>query len=137
MKAMFILVVILAVAGLGVYYYGGVRGFDATKQGEAARAAIQPGMTWNQVIAAAGKEPRHYRRMIKKGGPVPTLEPGGQSKFKADSFGGFVTNNSFPEGFLFEYRYSEQVAFAVHFSPAGTATGISDLTTMADLLQTR
>jgi hypothetical protein len=141
MKAMFILVAVIAVAGLAVYQYGGVGDFDPTKQGEEARSKIQAGKTWQQVVDDAG-EPNYFRSMVIKtrrtpSGPVESIVPGGQNKYNASIFGKRATGEGFPNGFLFEYRFSERVAFAVHFDATGAVTGTSDLTTTADLLDQR
>ncbi len=136
MKLMLGLLALLVVGGAATYYLGGYASYDPTQQGRDARKAITPGMTWQQVIDVS-KEPRKYRLMMKKaerfgGEEVARLEPGPLSGFNASRFTGKT-----PNGFIFEYRYSQREAFAVHFNADGIAESVSDLITKADLLKTR
>jgi hypothetical protein len=42
-----------------------------------------------------------------------------------------------PDGFAFNYFFTQQVAFKVNFDAAGRVTSIQNNKTVADLLQTR
>ncbi len=141
MKLIVGMIVVIGVVALVVYYTGGYSSFDPTQQGKTARAAITTGMTWKQVVGVA-EDPREFRSIVMKierigGEDVETFKPSARNRFNPKTFPGYMSDNQFSDGFIFEYRFSEQVAFAVEFDGTGTAVAVNDLTTMADLLQTR
>ena len=141
MKALFFLVVVIALGLAAMYYAGGFSGFDATEQGKDARAAIGPGMSWNQVFDVA-RQPRKYQTIQRKvtrvgGEDMEFFEPGPPNKFVLDTFQRRLADNEYPYGFLVTYHYSNQEAFTVHFDGTGTVKLVENATTMADLLQTR
>ena len=140
-----VIIVVLVLAGgalLVAYYAGGIGSFDPTEQGREAKAAISLGMSWTKVIDVAG-EPQHYRifRKVSKKGPggqdVETIKPGGELKFDRPLVQQDITNKQMPDGFIFEYFFSQQVAFQVWFDGTGLVTAVENVQTMADLLQTR
>lgn len=124
----FVLVVGGAFAAL--YYGGGFATFDPSQQGRDAKAQIAPGMAWKKVIDVAG-EPREYCVMIVKKGFVV---PGPSVPFQSDQLAQRVAENSLPEGFAFQYRFSESEAFDVTFDASGTVQHVQDAITMATLL---
>ena len=134
--------VVVGVIVIGiVYMFGGYRSFDPTAQGRQARASIKAGMTWNQVVSTAG-EPRYYRvfrLQRKRVGPrdVETLVLSGQLEFDLDLFTSDMNKGNFKNGFVFDYAFSLQAAFNVHFDVAGRVQSVEDLATMADLLDQR
>ena len=139
MKTLSKLVVVVALILIAIYYIGGLKGWNPTQQGKDARAAIGPGMTWNQVFNVTG-EPRKYQPMMKKtrrfgGETVEYFEPGPLNTFNPDTFGTRVKENALPHGFLCTFRYSGSVAFTVSFDGTGTVVGITDAVTMSKLLQ--
>lgn len=140
MKVIIGLVAILGVAIGGIYFFGGYRTLDPTKQGETAKAAIRPGMAWNKVVSAAG-EPQEYRIMIrdpaKNKKDVGLVRPGPVGRFVAANMPQHLANKELPEGFLFTYRFSNKCAFQVAFDNTGTVTSVDDAFTMADLLGNR
>ncbi|MBI4718174.1 MAG: hypothetical protein HY763_10245 [Planctomycetes bacterium] len=140
MKTLFKLIVALGILLTLAYYLGGVRGFDASQQGRDARAAIGPGMSWQQVFAAT-REPKKYRAILKEtkkvGGQTQEfLVPGPENKFRREALAARLAENSLPHGFLCTFRYSESVAFTVTFDGGGNVVAVEDAATMADLLQT-
>lgn len=141
MKAITILAFIgLAVWG-AVHFIQSAASYDPNAQGAAAKAAIAPGMAWKKVIAAAG-EPKHYAVIDRKvqniaGQQIESFKPGAKNPFSTDVVADRVQDVSMPHGFVFEYRFSQSIAFAVHFDSLGTVTSVQDLMTMADLLQTK
>jgi hypothetical protein len=138
MLKLFVAVVVLGGVGLVIaYYWGGTRTFDPTAQGQQAKAALAPGMTWQQVVDAAGKPLRFQtiHEMTKRG--VTTYERGAPRKFEREGLEGELANNAHPHGFVFSYEFSPQSSFAVEFDNAGVAQSIEDLMTIADLLDTR
>lgn len=126
---------------LSVVYVSSIKTFDPTDQGKKAKAALAPGMTWNAVIANAGK-PGKYRTMMRvkeriAGDEVEIIKPGAQLSFDQSLFESDFKAKNMPDGFIFEYVFSHQAAFAVSFDSGGRSTSIEDLRTMADLLGTR
>lgn len=141
MKVLFAFTLIVCISVAMVYYRGGFSGFDATKQGETARAAVTPGMSWQKVFQVV-KEPRKYQAIYRKvktigGVEVEYFEMGPPNKFNRTSFDTRMVDNGLPHGFRVVYRYSELVAFAVTFDGAGNVAGVEDVATMADFLQLR
>lgn len=141
MKIVFGLIVVGAIA-LTIVYFTSIESFDPTEQGKQARAAIAPGMTWLQVVSAAG-EPVEYqiiRKTIKKGldGLEREMyEPGTILDYDEQLIANDLKAGEMQYGFAFHYNFSHQVAFKVHFDGAGSVEDITDRTTMADLLDTR
>ncbi|HSW47124.1 MAG TPA: hypothetical protein VLM89_16290 [Phycisphaerae bacterium] len=141
MKAIITLIALLAVVLAVVYFRGGYQSFDPAEQGNKAKAAIKPGMTWKQVIDAAGTGGK-YRSIMKKvertgGQEYTTTVLGPHVELKPDRVAAHVAAGDIPDGFIFEYRFSQSVAFAVIFDGAGIVDEVRDLTTMADLLGTK
>lgn len=136
---------LLALGGivlLGVYWFGGSRSYDPTEAGKQAKAAIKTGMSWQQVIAAAGAEPGKYSvfRKVKKkisGQDVEYVEEGTELNFERKVFEATFNAKEMKEGFQFEYLFSHQAAFSVTFDVAGNVVGVQDEKTMANLLDTR
>ena len=138
MMKLLIGLIVLGGIGIGaVYLVGGYASFDPTEQGTQAKAAITPGMTWNQVITAAGKPQRYRVFRLEKRRNFEELVQSGQLRFDMDLFTNDMTNKSFVHGFIFEYVFSPQAAFTVRFDAAGRVDVIEDLKTMADLLDQR
>lgn len=141
MKALIGLVVLGGIALGIVYLVGGYGSLDPTEQGRQAKAAINPGMSWSQVIAAAG-EPRRYqvlrieKRMVG-GEEYEDLVESGPMKFDRSVFENDMKANNYKEGFNFQYYFSHQAAFKVRFDPAGNVEFVEDEKTVADLLDTR
>jgi hypothetical protein len=139
-----VIVGVLVAAGIAlgaIYLFGGYGSFDPTKQGRKAKAAIHEGMTWEQVLAAAGT-PGSYRIMIKttkKSGAdkIETIEPGPPMKFDKALVSNTIASESAAHGFMFVYQFSHQAAFSVTFDSKGVVESVQDVKTMADLLDTR
>lgn len=138
-----IVILALAAAGLAAaYYLGGIASHNPTETGRNVKAAIQPPMTWRAVLAEAGP-PRKFQlieKVVKKGidgEPYESIEPTTKREFDEAGFSRMVADGELPHGFIFEYMFSYQVAFAVVFGPGGTVEDVYDLPTMADLLDTR
>lgn len=141
MKAVIGLVVLIGLVVGGVYMYRSYKDFDPTKQGEEAKTAITPGMTWQQVIGAAGEPPGYKHISLQKeriGNKwVEVPKPGTRVAFDRPKFEGRIAGNDTPHGFIFCYRFSERCAFDVNFDSGGKVIDVADTMTMADLLQTR
>ena len=140
-----VIVAVLVLAGLGLlaaYRLGGVSSFDPTEQGREAQAAIQPGMKWTGVVDVAG-EPKHYRVMVthvKRDpilGDLEEVKPGGRRSFDTEILKQEIADGNVPDGFIFDYFFSAQVAFAVWFDGNGVVEEIVNTRTMADWLDTR
>jgi len=135
-------VIVVGLIAVGAaYFFGGTRNFDPTAQGQQAKAAVQPGMTWQQVVDAAGKpqKVRIAHRVTKKiaGEEQEVIEEAAPFRFERELFENTLTGDSKQAGFRFMYNFSGQAAFSVYFDPNGIAEGVSDDKTMADLLDTR
>ena len=139
MKAVAILLLLIAIGGVALIYGGGFASFDPTQQGLDAKANITPGMTWTKVIDVAG-EPGKFSRILRKtekigGQEIEAFRPEPESKFTREKVATAIDEGTVPWGFLVYYNFSQSVAFAVTFDDTGIVTGLHDLTTMADLLQ--
>ena len=99
---------------------------------------ITPGMSWKKVLDVAGENPKYRSISLvkeKKGFEHETMGP--EVEFNRSRLASRINNGEVPQGFMFVYRYSERVAFAVRFDGNGKVTDVQDVMTMADLLQTR
>jgi len=141
MKVIIGLLVVLGLVIAGVYYLGGYSSFDPNQQGEQAKAAIKPGMTWTQVIAVAGENPKLQTISVSKrkiSGQVREERMlGAKVNFSKSQLADRLKYNEYPNGFILSYVFSERVAFDVLFDGTGKVVSVSDAMTMADLLQTR
>lgn len=133
---------LLVLVGLGwvvLYYGGGYGSFDPSEQGRQAKAAIGPGMSHTQVFDICGnpRRVRKIRREVKNvgGQKIEMLVPGPPADTTRERIDERVKSGEFPLGFVIPYRYSDSVAFAVHFDSTGTVEHVEDLATMATLLQ--
>ena len=141
MKVILVLLVLLAAGFCVLYFRGGYHSFDPTAEGNKAKAAIKPGMTWKQVLDIAGKGGK-YRHIIKtvqriRGEDVEQTVVGTPVELKPDLLDARLAANQAPEGFVIEYYFSAQVAFAVAFDSTGLVNEVYDVMTTADLLGTR
>lgn len=136
MKAAIGLLVAVILGMYAYYQFGGYATFDPTKQGEEAKATIKPGMPWTAVMDACKGPPQEYHiitpdpktKALREGPAIPFDEKQLESDIKAKAV---------PNGFVFVYKFSEQIAFSVIFSEKGNVVDLHDVRTMADLLQTR
>ena len=137
MKALIILVLLFAAVVFAVYHFGGYGKLDPSQQGRNARAAITAGMTWTQVVTAAGA-PRHFVLLIEAGKHPTTGEPlikdGPKMNYNADAIAARVKDGTAPHGFFFPYTFSHSEAFKVEFDAAGTVVYVDDLQTLNKLL---
>ncbi len=133
------LILVGAIVLAVVYFAGGYRSLDPVKQGQQARAKIQPGMTWKQVLAAIGSPGRYYIYVkVKKttmGVETEVIQDGAQLKFDRQVFENDVKANSMKEGFRFVYMFSPTLAFTVIFDASGMVVDVADERTDANLLQ--
>ena len=137
-----VVVILLAIGGFCLLYFGGgLSSYDPAKKGEAAKAAISTGMTWKQVVDAAG-EPGHYQTLVKTenvvaGDKVEELHLSTPIAFDTQLFENEIKHKTMPDGFVFNYMFTMQVAFDVAFDANGVAAGVVDARTAADFFQTR
>ncbi|HPD29645.1 MAG TPA: hypothetical protein PLL20_06600 [Phycisphaerae bacterium] len=141
MKAVLVLIV-LAVVVIGlVYKFGGYASFDPTAQGREAKGKIQPGMTVKQVVDIAGPNGKFHNISVLKqkirGQDVVKTVRGPAMSLNPDQLNARIQRNELPNGFTIEYVFSQQAAFEVIFDSTGKVTGIENVTTMADLLNSR
>jgi len=141
MKVIFNVTLVMAAIGALVYYVGGLKGFDPSKQGLDAKAKIGPGMKWTAVLDITG-DPGKFQPLIGKiervnGQDVEVIEVGPLSKFSRANIERRLADKSLPHGFLCTFLYSDQVAFTVKFDGDGLVENVQNAATMADLLQMR
>lgn len=141
MKAIVVLLGLFGLGIVGMYYFGGYSSFDPDKQGRDAKAAIKPGMTWTQVIAVAGENPKlhtisMYTTKIGKQ-KVQERKVGPAVRFDKSKVSSGLSSNRYPNGFILSYMFSEQVAFSVEFDAKGVVVDVEDNATIADLLDSR
>jgi hypothetical protein len=140
-KTMAGVIALIVIVLVVVWYRGGYAAYDPEATGRADRAKLTTGMPWRQVLDAVG-DPGHWRmlrreKIVINGEEFERLVPGARVEFDRRLFESDLAAGLLPEGFIFLYFYSHQVAIDVHFDATGTAVAIEDATTMADLLQTR
>jgi len=135
MKAAFgtLLVIVL---GIWAIWNFGIAGYDPDADGQKHKAALERGMTWQQVIEA-GKAPRKYQSIIETTGPQGETEIKvmGENRFRRELFEEKAKSNDYGAGFVFLYRYTEKTAFGVNFDGEGKVESVNDLMTLSDLLQ--
>lgn len=139
MKAVLIVFAVFGAGWVAAYYLGGYGNFDPSAQGRQARAAITPGMTWEQVFDLTS-DPKRYqiinRKVERRGAEeVVYFKRSSPVKFERERLVGHMANNTLPDGFACTFNYSNSVAFSVVFDGTGTVMGVEDATTMADWLQ--
>jgi hypothetical protein len=135
-----VIVIVMLLAGAAVciaYFVGGARSFDPTEQGRQAQAAIKPGMTWQQVVDAAGKPVSFQTILEKTARGVTTYQRGATVKFDPASLPSEMANKVHAHGFVFIYNFSAQSRFSVEFDGDGVAQSVQNEPTVADLLDTR
>ncbi|MBL8880086.1 MAG: hypothetical protein JNG88_13285 [Phycisphaerales bacterium] len=127
----------LVIGGIFAYFhFFGFGAFDLTKQGEEAKAAIKPGMPWTTVMDVCKGPPQEYQ-IITPDPKTKMLRAGPSISFDEKQLASDIQNKAVPDGFVFIYKFTEQIAFAVIFSENGNVVNMHDVRTMADLLQTR
>jgi hypothetical protein len=141
MKPIIWLLVLGGVALGGMYLFGGYKDFDPEKQGREAKAAVKPGMTLAQVVDVAGKNPKiqpinAFPRGTddEDGETFNELRPGTPVPFDYEKTSANLKKNGYPNGFILNYKYTEALAFDVHFDSTGKVTHVSDAVTMGTLL---
>jgi hypothetical protein len=139
MKVVVALLLLFVVGWVVVYYAGGYATFDPVQQARDAKAALKPGMPWQQAFDITGDPPK-YRPIFKKekkigGETIVSYVPGAPNKFSRSTVGDRLANNSLPHGFICTLVYSTSIAFTLEFDGAGALVNVSDAPTMADLLQ--
>jgi hypothetical protein len=66
---------------------------------------------------------------------VKVPRAGTELDFDRAKFDGWVAKGELPNGFVFCYKFSEQVAFNVTFDSTGKVEDVEDAVTMSTLLQ--
>lgn len=141
MKVIFLVTLVMAAIGVTIYYAGGLKGFDPSRQGLDAKAKIGPGMKWTAVLDITGA-PSKFQPLIAKqqrigGQDMEFIEVGPGNKFSRENIERRLADKSLPHGFLCTFLFSDTVAFTVKFDGDGLVENVNDAPTMADLLQTR
>jgi hypothetical protein len=151
MKVAVILILLVAVGLWAVYYFSGYRSFDPTKEGLEAKKAIEPGMSFTEVLEIAGEKAKYQEVSREKASTVgsmatvlgPAEEEGfvlvaaPKQRFDRKRVTGLLADGQMPYGFVLSYMFSNSVAFRVVFDETGSVLSVDDEATMADLLQMR
>jgi hypothetical protein len=132
---------LIALAIVAGTYFTGVGSWDPTEIGREAKAQLKEGMSWEDVLVAAG-EPKSRTDIVEKtvtvdGERVTVYEPSADVDFDETLFRNDFKAGNLKHGFILEYFFSQQVAFEVSFDGKGKVVSIDDVRTMADLFQTR
>ena len=119
MKVILVLVVIVGLGGVVLYYAGGYESFDPTEQGEQAKAALRPGMSFAQACALTG-DPTEYcviKRKVRRfeGHEIVEMVPTPPMKCTRDRINSRLTEGSLPYGFLCTFTYSRTLAFTLQY----------------------
>lgn len=141
MKAIAVILILLGIGLAVMYSQGGYQSFDPVQAGKDARAAIQPGMTWDQVVDLAKATPKFCYILehmeVINGQQIPVLKQSSASQFNRKKVERKLANNELPNGFVLQYKFTETVAFEVACDGTGTVTEIRNMMTVADLLGTK
>lgn len=124
-----LLVVVIALVAL-VVKFGGVTSFDPAAGAQQFVADVQPGMTWQQVVAV--KAPKKYAAF--KDDPESMMGHGPIVRFDEASFASSMQQASYPLGFFFEYTFDAEHAYNVNFDAQGNVESIEERMTTSDLL---
>ncbi|MAE65870.1 MAG: hypothetical protein CMJ18_16490 [Phycisphaeraceae bacterium] len=133
MKMVFALILLVMIA-LGVVYFANTASFDPTATGQAAKDAIRTGMSWQEVIAATQAPSKFSVNILYNDGGIEVVNQGQLQKFDEQQLSQGLESGAIELGFVFEYRYSEKVSFAVDFDEQGNVAEVRDLMTMTKLL---
>lgn len=110
MKTIVVLLGLIGLGMIGVYYFGGYSSFDPDKQGRDAKAAITPGMTWTQVLAVAGENPKLHTISIYTskvaGQTVKERRVGPAVNFTKNKVSRGLSSGSYQNGFILSYHFS-------------------------------
>ncbi len=130
MKVLVVLLVLVILAVALVVKFGGVAGFDPAAGAQQFVADVQPGMTWQQVVAV--KAPKKYAAF--KDDPESMVGHGPIVKFDETQFASNMQSASYPLGFFFEYTFDAEHAYNVNFDAQGNVESIEERMTTSDLL---
>ena len=138
MKATLGILVVIAMGWLAVYLFGGYASFNPSEEGRKAKAALRPGMSFNEACKLTGG-PRKFRIINRKvqrinGAEVVDLVPAPPVKCTQDRINQRLAEGSLPYGFICTFTFSVDVAFGVQYDDTGTVVEVFDLTTVANWL---
>ena len=128
MKIVFGLLLVGLIAIFAMYKSGMFTVEDPAAVKDMMYKTVKPGMTWVQV--ANIREPRRMMQLL----PESVTGKGAEMPFERDNVEHIVKNNRFPDGFVFEYYFSNANAVQVVFDGKGVVDDVQDLMTMNDLL---
>jgi hypothetical protein len=132
---------LLAAIGLGwvvLYYTGGVGAFDPAEQGRQAKAALRPGMSFDQACDLTG-DPRKYQIINRKvrrfqGEEFVSLVPAPPVDCTRARIKERLAEGSLPYGFVCAFTYSADVAFTVKYDEAGAVASVEEVMTFSNWL---
>ena len=136
-KGAMVLVFFAGAVLVGGYYFGGVSSFDPAKSASDTRAAIKPGMTWDEVLAVGAPHDIRHLAMFEKSIAGEIVEEVAASptmvRFSEERFREEMANNENSYGFIFEYQFGG-IRFGVHFDAGGVVESLADRGGTRDLL---
>lgn len=132
MKALLIVFVLVGLTVWALLHFGGTTTWDPADQVADFNKVAVAGATWEQV--ADFKAPKSYRKLYiddEDGiGVAPSV------KFKREKFETkFADGSGFPEGFIFEYAFTAEDVYDLHFDADGKLTSKEEPITTGDLLK--
>lgn len=130
MKLLLGLFVVVAVILLIVWKFG-ISGFDPAEQAASLQANVKPGMGWQQVLEH--HKPGKFRAKVLD--DTGFISAGLPTKFNRDYVETNLKNSNLSDGFIFEYFFSNEHAYRVHFDGEGKVSSpVQKEVTISDLL---
>ena len=132
---------LLVAAGIGfviLTFAGGYTSFDPSEKGLKAKAALTPGMSFDQACDLSG-DPKKFRIINRKvrterGREIVTMVPSPEVKTSRERIKERLNEGSLPYGFICTFLYSADVAFDVQYDDTGAVKQVYDVKTMANMM---
>lgn len=139
MKAIVVLLLLIAVAGFVVYFAGGYAGLDPDQQCADAKAKLTPGMSLGQVLDIVGKVNKYQQIQMQKrkvmGQEVEEYHRTAETSFVRGTVEKKIADGDLPYGFVIPMNYSNRCAFDIVFDKDGKVESINDQRTVSDLFK--
>jgi len=131
MKALVILIVLGGLGLVALYYFGGFANLDPVAEAEGFRNSLNEGMSWEDVVAK--KAPRKFATFSDDPNSMTGTSP--DQPFDANLIREAVANRQMPLGFKFDYMFTGDHAWSLHFDGAGRLVAIEPILTTKQLLE--
>ncbi|MBN1345770.1 MAG: hypothetical protein JXQ73_23960 [Phycisphaerae bacterium] len=150
MVKVIIIIMLLGCVVLAGVYFLQYASYDPDKEGAELKAAIQPGMTWTEVLDLAKRTSPKYQHISKQKQSacgsmtqvvgmadeeeyVLVAEP--KANFDRAKLQKRLASGEEPYGFMLSWLFSNRLAFAVQFDEAGIVTDVHDEHTVSELFK--